>query len=202
MTGSVQKKGNVYYAVIALNGKRKWFRGGKRQDAERVLIEKMSEIATGTYREIPKTSFKEFADLWIKNHAENNLKPSTLSGYKHIIEKKLNPEFENFLMTDIHPALLQSYVTKRKQNWDRRGKQKEQNIKYMSLQMGHSSIKITMDTYGHLFNDEDFNRQQVDLLQKTFHAVRNPLEKPLQNAEKGLTDSANPLQFFGSGGRI
>ena len=30
----------------------------------------------------------------------------------------------------------------------------EQNIKYMSMQMGHSSVKITLDTYGHLFNDE------------------------------------------------
>lgn len=69
----------------------------------------------------------------------------------------------------------------------------EQNIKYLSMQMGHSSIKITMDTYGHLFNDEEFNRQQVDLLQKTFHSVRNPLENPLQNAEKGLAVNANSL---------
>ena len=54
-------------------------------------------------------------------------------------------------------------------------------------------IKITMDTYGHLFNDEVFNRQQVDLLQATFHSVRNPLENPPKNAEKGLAASANPL---------
>jgi len=59
--------------------------------------------------------------------------------------------------------------------------------------MGHSSIKITMDTYGHLFNDEEeFNRQQVDLLQKTFHAVRKPLENSLQNAEKGLAALLTP----------
>ena len=65
----------------------------------------------------------------------------------------------------------------------------EQNVKYMSIQMGHSSIKITMDTYGQLFNDEDFNRQQVDLLHTTFHSVR----KIPPNAEKGLTIPANPL---------
>jgi len=67
-----------------------------------------------------------------------------------------------------------------------------QNIKYMSMQMGHSSIKITLDTYGHLFNDKEFNRQQVDLLQTTFQSVRNPLEKSLQNAEKGLAVSLTP----------
>ncbi|MGO9138366.1 MAG: tyrosine-type recombinase/integrase [Syntrophales bacterium] len=395
MKGSIQKKGKTYYAVIALNGKRKWFKGGKRKDAERVLGERLSEISNGTYREIPKTTFKEFAELWIRNHAENNVKPSTLAGYNHIIDKRLNPKFEHFLMTDIHPALIQSYVTKRKQDIDARGKKKaegqesespkkivsaktisneivvmkemfkhahqwgyvkvnpaehlqrpkmvkpeieilepvefnkllehsgelyrvafltailtgvragelwglqwgdmdwsskrlfvrrsvwqngfqtpksknsirkidipdnlvlelkkwklacpisehelmfpskegqitchdnaikryyepalrkaglrhvsfhslrhtnaslriraEQNVKYMSMQMGHSSIKITMDTYGHLFNDEVFNRQQVDLLQETFHSVRNPLENTLQNVEKGLAVSANPL---------
>ena len=395
MKGSIQKKGKTYYAVIALNGKRKWFKGGKKRDAERVLGEKLDEISRGTYRQIPKTTFKEFADLWMKNHAENNVKPSTLAGYNHIIDKRLNPEFEHFFMTDINPALLQSYITKRKQDKDARGKEKkkdeesemrkniistktisneivvikkmfkhahqwgyvkvnpaehiqrpkifkpeieilepgefqkllensgslyrvafltailtgvragelwglqwddldwnskqiyvrrsvwkngfqtpklknsirkidlpdnllyelkkwklacpnseydlmfpsreglitchdnaikrhfepalrktglrhvtfhslrhtnaslriraEQNIKYMSVQMGHSSIKITMDTYGHLFNDEVFNRQQVDLLQEFFHSVRNPLENTLQNAEKGLAVVANPL---------
>jgi len=394
MKGSIQKNGKTYYAVIPLNGKRKWFKGGRRKDAERVLGEKLAEISSGTYRDIPKTTFKEFATLWINNHAENNVKPSTLAGYNHIIDKRLNPAFEHFLMTGINPALLQSYVTKRKQDADARGKEKqngeserpikilsaktvsneivvikemfkhahqwgyvkvnpaqhlkrpkmvkpeidileqaeyrlllehssdlyrtafltailtgvragelwglqwgdvdwnskrlyvrrsvwknafqtpksknsirkidlpndlvfelkkwklacpisehdlmfpskegqitchdnamkrhfepalrkaglrhvsfhslrhtdaslriraEQNIKYMSMQMGHSSIKITMDTYGHLFNNEVFNRQQVDLLQATFRSVRNPLEKPLQNAEKGLAVSANPL---------
>lgn len=53
---------------------------------------------------------------------------------------------------------------------------------------------ITLDTYGHLFNDQDFNRRQVDMLEKTFNtSVRNPLEKPLRNAEKGLAVVANPL---------
>jgi len=69
----------------------------------------------------------------------------------------------------------------------------EQNIKYMSVQMGHSSIKITMDMYGHLFNDEVFNRQQVDLLQEFFNSVRYPLENTPKNAEKGLAVVANPL---------
>ena len=43
-----------------------------------------------------------------------------------------------------------------------------QNIKYLSTQLGHSSIKITLDIYGHLFNDEDFNRKQADLTRSFF----------------------------------
>ena len=57
-----------------------------------------------------------------------------------------------------------------------------QNIKYLSTQLGHSSINITMDIYGHLFNDADFTKKQVELLEDSFHSVRNPLEK---GKEKG-----------------
>jgi len=52
-----------------------------------------------------------------------------------------------------------------------------QNIKYLSTQLGHSSINITMDRYGHLFNDMDFTRQQVELLEDSFLSVRKPLEE-------------------------
>jgi hypothetical protein len=41
--------------------------------------------------------------------------------------------------------------------------------------MGQASITITLDIYGHLFNDSDFNRQQAELLEHSFKSVRkNP----------------------------
>ena len=53
-----------------------------------------------------------------------------------------------------------------------------QNVKYLSTQLVHSSINITMDRYGHLFNDVDFTRRQIELLEASFGvSVRNPLEK-------------------------
>ncbi|HVN97279.1 MAG TPA: tyrosine-type recombinase/integrase [Syntrophorhabdaceae bacterium] len=39
-----------------------------------------------------------------------------------------------------------------------------QNIKYIQQQLGHSSIKVTPDIYGHPFNDAGFAREQVALL--------------------------------------
>ncbi len=376
MTGSIQKKGKTYYAVLPIAGKRKWFRGGTKKDAERILNEKVSEFHQGTYREIPKINFKDFTEHWLNTYAGANVKPSTMAGYKHIISKRLIPKFGHLQMTDISTGGLQTYVAERRKSvsgksalnevliikqmfkhahkwgyikinpaeyierpkitkveieildpsevklllehtddlyksafltailtgiragelwalqwgdidWNkkrllirksvwknkfqtpkskkairnidlpdilipelrkwklrcplsehdlmfpsaegaftnhdnarnrhfasalRKAKlrhvsfhslrhtnasmriQAGQNIKYISSQMGHASIKITLDTYGHLFNDEQFNRSQVSLLQTTFEAsVRNPLENFLQNAEKGLTASANPL---------
>jgi hypothetical protein len=62
-----------------------------------------------------------------------------------------------------------------------------QNIKYLSTQLGHSSINITMDIYGHLFNDTSFTRKQVDLLEDSFLSVRKPLEMGNNN---GLEERA------------
>ena len=51
-----------------------------------------------------------------------------------------------------------------------------QNIKYIQTQLGHSSIKVTMDVYGHLFNDANFNRQQVKLLEATLQTAKKQEE--------------------------
>ena len=54
-----------------------------------------------------------------------------------------------------------------------------QNIKYIQTQLGHSSIQITLDIYGHLFNDPDFNRQQVRLLEASIGSSRTDAKTPL-----------------------
>ncbi len=117
--GSIQPKINkkgkkTHYAVISFpDGKRKWFKGGTKKDALRVLGEKMVEIDQGTYREIPKKTFGDFADLWLKTHAEPNLKPSTLSGYRHIIETNLIPRWKGLELTCLTMGHFQAYVAER-----------------------------------------------------------------------------------------
>lgn len=385
MKGSIQKKGSTFYAVIALNGKRKWFKGGDtKKDAQRVLNEKLTEIDNGTYREITKATFKEFAELWLRSYAEGKVKPSTLAGYTDIIERLLTPAFGSYNLSDVTTGHLQAHVANRLRSvsaktvcneivvikemfkhalrwgylklnpaeylerpritkpeiellapnevekllgkasnhyrvafltdfltgmragelwglqwgdidWNSRrihvrrslwkgqfqtpkskcsnrridipdmlihelkkwklagpvneddlvfpsaeGKTSQhdnvvkrhfnpalrraglrqvsfhslrhsnasmrihagQNIKYVQTQMGHASINITLDIYGHLFNDANFNRQQVELLENTFNSVRNPLENPAQDIKKGATDSRNSLVLIGGGERI
>jgi integrase len=115
MKGSIQKKGKTYFAVVAIGQKRKWFRGGPAQkDAQRVLAEKLNEINHGTYKETPKTSFKEFADHWIKNYAEARLKPSTLAGYKDIILKLLVPAWKRIQISALSIGHLQAFVARRR----------------------------------------------------------------------------------------
>jgi len=74
--------------------------------------------------------------------------------------------------------------------------QSGQNIKYISDQLGHSTIKITLDVYGHLFNDVNFTRQQVELLDNSFVVVRNRLENPAEPVEANTVGSQNNLKLL------
>ncbi len=332
-----------------------------KKDAQRVLYEKLTEINSGTYREIPKITLSALSDKWLESYAETTVKPSTLKGYRDIINRLLKPNFGDTYLQDITTGQLQGFIAERskavkaktvcneivvikemfkhacrwgylknnpaeylerpriekaeieilspvevdrllsnsnkaymvafltafltgmragelwglqwgdidwnsKQIFVRRslwkgqfqtpkskysirkidipeqlirelrewkltcpineydlvfpspeGKltdhdnvvkryynpalrraglrqvsfhslrhsnasmriQAGQNIKYIQMQLGHASIDITMDIYGHLFNDMDFNRRQVELLENSFKSVRNPLETHL-----------------------
>lgn len=114
MRGSIQKKGKVYYAVIALNGKRKWFKGGPaKKDAQKVLNERLGELESGSYKEIPKITFKQFTEIWQRDYAEMSLKPSTKNLFKDTIERLLLPTFESAQMSGITTGHLQAYVSAR-----------------------------------------------------------------------------------------
>jgi integrase len=54
-----------------------------------------------------------------------------------------------------------------------------QNIKYVSDQLGHSTIKITLDVYGHLFDDVNFTRQQVEMLENSYESSVKELENTM-----------------------
>jgi hypothetical protein len=74
LKGCIQRKGKNYYAIIAIHQKRKWFKAGPaKRDAQKILAEKINEINQGTYKEIPKTKFREFARNWLKSYAEVNV---------------------------------------------------------------------------------------------------------------------------------
>lgn len=120
MTGSIHKKGKVYYIVFRLydsetgRRKQKWIpAGNSKRQAERQLTELMGEVHNGTFKELKKATFTQFAKLWIASYAKTKTKPSTLQSYQDIINNHLIPVFGDFLLTDITTGMLQNYVAKR-----------------------------------------------------------------------------------------
>ena len=87
---------------------------------------------------------------------------------------------------------------------------KGQNLKYLSKQMGHSSVAFTLDIYGHLFqDDQEFLRKQAVLLAgalpaaakgKTKSDSSKTVAKTVAVPKKRVTRDAQPLEIFGSGG--
>jgi integrase len=111
MQGSIQKKGNTYYVVLPINGKRKWIKGGStKRDAQRVLNEKLQELNTGTYKEIPKILFKDFVKTWIDTYGLN-LKESTKENYESQISCLLSV-LGNHKLQDINLIVIQNYMKK------------------------------------------------------------------------------------------
>ncbi|NTW16618.1 MAG: site-specific integrase [Syntrophaceae bacterium] len=114
MKGSIQKKSKTYYAVIAIGGKRKWLKGGStKKDAQRVLNEKLQEINNGTYKELPKITFEEFAGIWKRDYADITFKPSTKKAFYDIVERLLLPAFSGIQLSSITTGQLQTYVSGR-----------------------------------------------------------------------------------------
>ena len=114
MKGSVQRKGAVFYAVVALGRKRKWFRAGPEiADARRVLAEKLAQIAKGTFKETPRATFRQFSEIWLAKYAEVSVKPSTFASYQDIIRRLLIPAWGRLPLSSLTALHFQEFASER-----------------------------------------------------------------------------------------
>ena len=67
-----------------------------------------------------------------------------------------------------------------------------QIIKYSQSQLGHASIQVTMDVYGHLFEDSNLNKKQVELMDGYFNSVRKSLESEAKNIKGATANAVTP----------
>jgi hypothetical protein len=114
LRGCIQKKGDFYYAVVAIQNKRKWFKAGPTQkDAQKVLADRIHEINEGIFQEYPKIKFGKFARSWLSEYAETNLKPSTLARYRDIVERLLIPAWGGLNLAHLTAAHIHKYIAER-----------------------------------------------------------------------------------------
>jgi integrase len=120
MRGSIVKKGQRYYVVFPVGKKQKWERAplnekGRptKKEAEKLLAQRMTELDSGSYREIKKVTFREFAEDWLRDYAgdTNHIKESTATRYVAVINAHHIPFFGDCYLADITPALVQEFIT-------------------------------------------------------------------------------------------
>jgi integrase len=113
MRGSVVKKGNKYYAVLAIGSKRKWIKGGDTiKDAERVLNENLPAVQDGIFKDVQKTTFREFGKIWLDSYVKANIKETTYPEYVYVVERLIQ-HFSDAPLQNITGAHIQSFVAKR-----------------------------------------------------------------------------------------
>jgi integrase len=102
-----------YDTVIRVNGKQRWRTFTKKREAEDYLDHHSTDIRDGTYREIKKASFSEYAAMWRQTHLiPESFKPSTYNSYCCILDRHLIPELGPYGMTAITAQEINALIAK------------------------------------------------------------------------------------------
>jgi integrase len=129
------------------NGKRRQkrmtFRGTKRQ-AEKRLSELLHQLDTGNYTNPGKVTLGDFLMRWLRDYAESGVRPTTLEGYRVIVEKHLIPGLGNMQLAQLQPAHIQAYYARALKEGNR--KDKGQGL---SARTVHAHHRLLKEALGH-----------------------------------------------------
>ena len=90
----VRQKGGKWYVFIDHNGKRKAKAVGSKESAEKVKRILDAKLALGEFGFAAadnSETFKQYADRWMREHADLHCKPSTAAGYRQLLRLYIEP---------------------------------------------------------------------------------------------------------------
>lgn len=101
--GHIRKRGEKYYLVYSIGGRKKEEVGGNTMEqAKRLLTQRLYEADRGFVRSTGPVKFRDFIPIWRRDHVDTQqLKPSTREGYESMIERHFLPAFGDLRMDRI-----------------------------------------------------------------------------------------------------
>ena len=96
MSVKVRKRSNAWWVFINYHGRRKAKKVGTREAAEKVKRQIEARLALGDFgflEERKEPTFAEYAERWLRQHAQIECKPSTVTSYRQILRLYLLPVF-------------------------------------------------------------------------------------------------------------
>ena len=125
MTGSLQTKGTMYYAVVYLPDetgkyKPKWIstgitvEGNNKRKANARLREIVVELEHQKITYSQNIAFLKWIDQWM-NEKANSVRRITLESYEHYVKTHIAPFFEPFRLSlrEVSPQHIQNYYNKK-----------------------------------------------------------------------------------------
>lgn len=113
--GFVKKRGDIWYAYTRDPAGKQHAKaiGTRKKDAEAYVTRTQAQVDAGTYRELDKIAFPDFAERWLRDYASVQVKPSTMLNYRSMTYSSLIPYFGNVPLSSIKTADIQRYVAQR-----------------------------------------------------------------------------------------
>jgi len=182
-----------------------------RADAQRRLTSVLGEIDKGTYTRPSSLTSEQFAKEWLAGRRQ--IRGSTESGYGSLIKSQLIPRLGSSMVSHVRfehidaavsgmvegefaPKTIHNAVMLlRNMLAGRQGPSAFRRGLTFADHMGHSSIHVTFDTYGHLFPgrgkeaSERFEKSMEMARKKARADVSNPLAMGVDRTRESETSN-------------
>jgi integrase len=101
------------YSIVYRVGKKQVWEtvGPNKKQAERKLLDYVSDINGGTYLKPVGIAFEDFAIKWLEDYARISVKPSTYQTYRMAISCHFNPFFGSLPLLYITAEKIQNFVS-------------------------------------------------------------------------------------------
>jgi integrase len=108
--------------------------------------ELLRKLQTGNTIQAEKMTLKDFSELWIKEHAEKQLKSGSVSNYKSALKVHILPKLGHVLLSKIKPFDIVQFLS----NLEKVKKKKGKELVYEKLSPAYE--KIVYDCLANMFN--------------------------------------------------
>lgn len=141
MRGSVRKRGNKWAVIIYLGRdktgkkKQKWYSGyTSKKEADDALADILQDVKKDRIVDHNKLTAKAFFDMWVKDHAEPNLTPSTSDKYRSAAASAA-ASFGSMAMQKVTPYHIQKWVNE----------MNESSVSKSTVQTYYNAIKASFN---------------------------------------------------------
>lgn len=92
------------------DGKRKYFRGATRKEAERKREEAKRSIDAGLDISAAKTTVKDFAEMWLKEYKRGTVRDVTYMSLESIVNRHILPSIGRMKVVEVRPVHIQKLI--------------------------------------------------------------------------------------------